>query len=218
MFFETGAVPPILKAATSLIPVSGRGCSKIHQELQPSINALNSIQIKEVHAPNNTVNDPPHDNVVAKGHVLESTNISDDHAPNFMSVLDVSSHVVNDGNTIVGVIPFPTPFNIFHKPSSSRARFHFGLSSSSKAFDENVDLYKNKVTTPPLKKHLRRILRQEHCESICLTETPRNIATANSKVEKVTQQVACLDSKLEPVLKSLSEIKAATPSKLDHAN
>lgn len=32
--------------------------------------------------------------------------------------------------TTVGVLPTPTLFNIFQKPSSSKAQLHFGLTSS----------------------------------------------------------------------------------------
>lgn len=43
------------------------------------------------------MNDPPQcENVAAKGDVLESTNISDDSPPKFVSVADVSSHVADD--------------------------------------------------------------------------------------------------------------------------
>lgn len=46
-----------------------------------------------------------------------------------------------------------------------------------------------------------------------------NVATENSKADKITQQVAgLLESKIELVLKSLSEINANAPSEPDRAN
>ena len=51
-----------------------------------------------------------------------------------------------------------------------------------------------------------------------LLELRDNIATTNSKVDKVIQQVAGLESKLDLVLKSLSEIKDFAQFELDRAN
>lgn len=51
-------------------------------------------------------------------------------------------------------------------------------------------------------------------DPFALLELRDNVATENSTVDKVTQQVADLESKLVLVLKSLSEIKDSTSSKL----
>ncbi|CAI9296547.1 unnamed protein product [Lactuca saligna] len=55
-------------------------------------------------------------------------------------------------------------------------------------------------------------------DPFALLELRDNVAIAYSEVGKVTQQVAGLKSKLDLVLKSMSEIKDVTPSELDHAN
>ncbi|CAI9278181.1 unnamed protein product [Lactuca saligna] len=75
--------------------------------------------------------------VAAKGDVPEPNNILDDSPPKFVNVADVSSLVANDEN-----------------PSSSKACFHFGLSSSLEASDENNDLELNDVPPPPPKNSL----------------------------------------------------------------
>lgn len=87
------------------------------------------------------MNDPPQDNDAAIGDVPEPTNISDDPPSMFVNAVDVPSPVAHDevseeilledNNTATSVILIHTSLNIFQKPSSSKARFHLGLSSSS---------------------------------------------------------------------------------------
>lgn len=85
--------------------------------------------------------DSPQENVAAKRDVPKPNNILDDSRPKFVNVVDVSSPNANDefskeiifkyeGTTIRAIV-VPSSFSIFQKPSSSKARFHLGLSSSS---------------------------------------------------------------------------------------
>lgn len=69
---------------------------EIHQELQPSINAVKVILSLEVHVRDDTVNDPLQDNFVVIGDVPKLTNIWDDPLPKFVSAAEVSSPITND--------------------------------------------------------------------------------------------------------------------------
>ncbi|CAI9272491.1 unnamed protein product [Lactuca saligna] len=176
---------------------------EIHQELQSSIDAVKDIQSSELHVLTDILDDPP---------------------PKFVSVAYVSSPVVDDedseevvfedDNTIVGVIHIPSLLNIFYKPSSFKAQFNFRVSSSSEASDENFEYEQNYVVPPPAENTL-----EVHQDSPTRkSSTGDNVATENSTVDKVTQQVADLESKLVLVLKSLFEIKVVAPSELELAN
>lgn len=108
------------------------------QEIQPFINSLRKTPSADVPTSNNIVDDPPWNEVVARGVVANSKNASD-NPPTFTSEEvpkpdvkdDISDEIMfEDDNTIDGVIPVPTTFNLLQKPSSSRPCFNFGLSSS----------------------------------------------------------------------------------------
>ena len=94
------------------------------------------------------------------GDVPKPTNVSDYPPPKVMSVENVSTLekddevleeiLFEDECTTAGVLPIQTSLTIFHKPSSSKAHFHFGLTSSSEASDENFEPKHNDVVPPPL--------------------------------------------------------------------
>ncbi|CAI9284994.1 unnamed protein product [Lactuca saligna] len=91
------------------------------------------------------------------GDVPDPTYVSNDPRPTFTSKNDrkrptdedVSDDVMfEDDNTIVGVTPILTSFNMLQKPSSSKPTYDFGLFSSSEESEEREDAEANKHPYP----------------------------------------------------------------------
>ncbi|CAI9278437.1 unnamed protein product [Lactuca saligna] len=60
--------------------------------------------------------------------------------------------IFEDESIFIGVLPIGTSINIFQKPSTSKAHFHLGFTSSLEASGENVAFEKNDVVPHPPEK------------------------------------------------------------------
>lgn len=139
------------------------------QVFQPSIDAFKMKLIVDVPTSNFTVDDPPRNEYVVVGEVPDttfasykpplkndvakdvpvSTPISDD--PKLDDEEDHFKEIMfEEDNKTVGVIPIPSTFNMLQKPSSSKAHFDFGLSSSSDEMEGKDDQDGNNNTSPCL--------------------------------------------------------------------
>ncbi|CAI9287945.1 unnamed protein product [Lactuca saligna] len=197
----------------SHIPFVYPSNEEIHQEIQPSFNAVKATKSVEVHAPDNIVNDPPCNDATI-GDVPNSTNIFDDPPPKFLSDANGPSPVAEDN--LFEEILFRERNEITPRPEYE-LEGHQETPTQEALHDDNkskgdVD-QKSESSTLDTRSSDENIV-----ELFALLELRDNFAIANSKVDKVIQQVAGLDTKLDLVIKSLFEIKAVVPSEHDRAN
>ncbi|CAI9279539.1 unnamed protein product [Lactuca saligna] len=218
---EAGAVPPTSKATTSMIPSLGEGGSGIFDKYWSDFvdrahtrhPKLSREQVEymtptvDVPNSNNTVDDSPWNEVVARGVVANSKNATD-NPPTFTSVevpkLDVKYDLFDeimfrDDNTIVSIILVPMTFNLLQKPSSSKPCFDFGTLEGK---------HGDKTQGDP----------SEPNDDQNEDEYEKNSESSTSDTGSSNENVVDPFSLFELKIKSFSEVQVAAPSDLDRSN
>ncbi|CAI9285950.1 unnamed protein product [Lactuca saligna] len=146
-----------------------------------------------------------------------------------------------DDNTTVGVIPVPTAFSLQQKSSSSKPCFDFGSTCPPRNLKKKI-LKETSIPLLLLMKPWKEDEKKLESSTLDIGSSDKNIVdplgflkhrdnitATKSKVDntdiklssldtKLNQKVTGLDSKLELILKSLSEIQAIAPLELGRAN